>query len=185
MNSEHTAPPYATAGTRGARRFAQHSRRRRRVGSPRDADAVVLARGAPGDGGGRRARGDRSRQHRSIRHRPARRRARSGTGRLRGVPDAARPPQRRPDHHAHRAGFRGRRGARPRGGSRRLRHQAVRAGRAAQPDPGRAPAGRHARDGRRGAGGRADRARPRPARGDDRRASPCGSRSPSSSCSTR
>ena len=56
----------------------------------------------------------------------------------------------------------------------RLRDQAVRPGRAAQPDPGRAAARRHARDGRRGAGGRSDRARPRPARGHHGRAARCG-----------
>ena len=39
----------------------------------------------------------------------------AGPGRLRGVPDAARAAQRRADHHADRAGLRGRRRARPGG----------------------------------------------------------------------
>ena len=89
---------------------------------------------------GKRTRGDRPRQQRALRHRPAGHRARPGTRRLRGLPDAACAPQRRADHHADRARLRGRRRARTRGRRRRLRHQAVRSGRAAQPYPrGAAP----------------------------------------------
>ena len=62
----------------------------------------------------------------------------AGPGRPRRRPRAARAPQRRADHHAHRARQRGRRRPGPRGRRRRLRHQAVRPGRAAQPHPRRA-----------------------------------------------
>ena len=72
-----------------------------------------------------------------VRHRPARRRARPGPRRPRRRARAARPAQRRADHHAHRAGQRGRHRPGPRGGRRRLRHQAVRPRGAAQPDQGR------------------------------------------------
>ena len=73
-------------------------------------------------------------RRRADRHHAARHR------RLRGVPLAA-PLERRPDHHGHGPGRHPRRGRRPRGGRRRLPHQAVRARRSSRPASGRCCAG--------------------------------------------
>ncbi|CAA9490326.1 MAG: Phosphate regulon transcriptional regulatory protein PhoB (SphR), partial [uncultured Solirubrobacteraceae bacterium] len=133
-----------------APRPAGHPDRRRRRTAPRHAHALFHARGAPHDGGRRRRGGARHDGIRALRRRPARRRARTRPVGLRRLPHDPQPSRRDADHHAHRAGLRGRRRARPRGGRGRLRHQAVRAGRAALAHPGGdAPRPRPRRRGRR------------------------------------
>ena len=92
------------------------------------------------------------------------------------------------DHHGHRQGQRDRHGGGPRGGRRRLRHQAVPAPRAGRPHAGRAaPPGRRGRGARvlerRRARGRRRGPRPRAPRGRHPRRRRCRCRSRSSSCS--
>ena len=137
-------------------------------------------------GRGRRPLGDRPREHAALRRRAARHRARTGQpGRLRGLPRASRQAQSRGRDHAHGARQRGRCGPRPRGRGRRLRDQAVPPGRAAQPHPRGAAAGRLGRRPRgRAAAHRPARARSRPARRKARRASRSTSPSRSSRSST-
>ena len=134
-------PPRAGSVT-----LSEHPRRRRRVRSAGDADAVVQPRGPSRDGGRRRARGDRPRPSTDsfdiVLLDVALGAGPDGYEVCRTLRGRA---QRGADHHAHRARLRGRRGAGARGRRRRLRHQAVRAGRAAQPHPRGAAARRHAR----------------------------------------
>src|SRR3954468_24850528 len=120
---------------------AGHPGRRRRRAAARHAHPVLRAGGPPGHRRARRAGGARPRGRAGLRRRAARRRARRRAGRPRRRPRPAGPPRGRADHHAHRARQRGRRRPGPRGRRRRLRHEAVRARRAAQPHP-RGPAPR-------------------------------------------
>ena len=186
-SSDVNGSPIPGAGGRPVGRcLAEHPRRRRRVGPARDADAVVLARGPPGDWrsptGARRSTApapttstSSCSTSRSVPGPTATRCAARSAARRNVVPiimltaldseaDAVLGLEAGADDYV----------TKPFGlAELRSRIRAVlrRAG--------------HARDGRRGAGRRPDRARPRPARGDDRTGTRCASRSPSSSCSTR
>ena len=146
-------PASARAGThehRHARRLALDPHRRRRVDAARDAHRARSSARAT-----RRSRSPTA-APRSTGRAPTASTSCCSTSRSGPGPDGyevCRTLRERrnigADHHAHRARQRGRHRARARGGRRRLRHQAVRPGRAAQPDPRGAAARRPARAERR------------------------------------